>query len=163
MPAPAQPSGDGWRRSGVPRVFDLAEILFGGTLGQQPHNTIRTTQKCKRYLNLEFKYLVLFRRRNVSLVPFGVILTLPPPPWDFATAISAEEGKSGSSRASEHHQNYDSFSAPERITKIYQLQAKIHPAHSLASPTSTTVYNGSAVCKGSSKQGRRSTTVHIND
>jgi hypothetical protein len=64
----------------------------------------RTTQKCKRYLNLAFKYLVLFRRRNVSLVPFGAILTLPPPPWDFATAISAEEGKSGSSRASERHQ-----------------------------------------------------------
>ena len=64
----------------------------------------QTTQKCKRYLNLAFKYLVLFRRRNVSLVPFGAILTLPPPPWDFATAISAEEGKSGSSRASKHHQ-----------------------------------------------------------
>ena len=100
----------------------------------------RTTQKCKRYLKLALKYLVLFRRRNVSLVPFGAILTLPPPPWDFATTISAEEGKSGSSRASEHHQNYDSFSAPERITKIYQLQAKIHPAHSQASPTLTTVY-----------------------
>ena len=28
----------------------------------------------------------------MSLVPFGAILTLPPPPWDFATAISAEEG-----------------------------------------------------------------------
>ena len=52
----------------------------------------RTTQTCKRYLKLAFKYLVLFRRRNVSLVPFGAILTLPPPPWDFATAISAEEG-----------------------------------------------------------------------
>ena len=37
----------------------------------------RTTQKCKRYLKVAFKYLVLFRRRNVSLVPFGAILTLP--------------------------------------------------------------------------------------
>jgi hypothetical protein len=63
----------------------------------------RTTQKRKRYLNLSFKYLVLFRRRDVSLVPFGAILTLPPPPWEFATAISAEEGKSGSLRASETH------------------------------------------------------------
>jgi hypothetical protein len=52
----------------------------------------RTNQKCKRYLKLAFKYLVLFRRRNVSLVPFGAILTLPPPPWEFATANSAEEG-----------------------------------------------------------------------
>ena len=52
-----------------------------------------TTQKCKRYLKVSFKYLVIFRRRNASLVPFGAILTLPPPPWEFATTIiSAEEG-----------------------------------------------------------------------
>ena len=51
-----------------------------------------TTQNCKRYLKLAFKYLVLFRRRNVSLVPFRAIMTLPLPPWEFATAISVEEG-----------------------------------------------------------------------
>jgi hypothetical protein len=39
-PGLAQPSGDRWKSSGVPRVFGLAEILFGGTLGQQPYNTI---------------------------------------------------------------------------------------------------------------------------
>ena len=74
----------------------------------------RTTQKCKRYLNLSFKYLVLFRRRNVSLVPFGAILTLPPPPWEIASAISAEEGKSGSIRASAPRRTSCSGLAPKK-------------------------------------------------
>ena len=33
-PRGAQLSGDGWRRSGLPRVSGLTEILFGGILGQ---------------------------------------------------------------------------------------------------------------------------------
>ena len=73
-------------------------------------------QKCKRYFKLAFKYLVLFRQRNVSLVP-----------WE---------------EASEHSniiKNHDSSSAPERITEIDHLRSEIHPdpAHSL---TSTTVH-----------------------
>ena len=70
----------------------------------------RTTQKCKRYLKVAFKYLVLFRRRNVSLVPFGAILTLPPPPWEFATAISAEEGPAPTTSSAVSHPQctYDS-------------------------------------------------------
>ncbi len=91
-------------------------------------------QKCKRYLKLAFKYLVLFRCKIVSLVPFGAILTLPPPPWDFAMAISVEEGKSGSSRASNHHQK-------SRLgLGTRKNQRNRRTTLTLASPTSTTVY-----------------------
>jgi hypothetical protein len=86
------------------------------------HNFIfRQPKSAKDTLNLAFKYLVLFR---------GAILTLPPPPWDFAAAIF--QRRRARAEAPKHPntiKNHALGSAPERITEIDQLQAEIHPAH----------------------------------
>jgi len=100
----------------------------------------RTTQKCKRYLKLAFMYLVLFRRRNMSLVPFRAILTLPPSSMGFCDGNFSRGGQ---------ERKLPSIRTPSKITPRARHQKESPKSTNykprsilltLASPTSTTVY-----------------------